>query len=447
MTPLPNILNLPVLNVLQVREDEHDYHVDAEVASAVKACASCQSTDVVGWGAQEILVRDLPMHGKRVGIYLRARRFRCNRCEKTSFERIPAVSEKRNMTERLVKWIGQQSLKRVFTSIADEAGVDEKTVRNIFRDYVTDLERDVRVQIPRWLGIDEIHIIKKPRCVIANIEANAIVDILPDRNKKTVAAYLQSIRPRARVKFVAMDMWAPSRDAVATVFPDATIVIDKFHVVRMANVAMEQVRKALRAELAPKERRSLMHDRFILLKRERDLTAQERFLLDSWTSRHVELGEAYRLKERFFALYDAKDRHDAADAYGKWATSIPPSLASAFSPITTAWRSWHDLILNYFEHPVTNAYTESLNNLIRVMNRLGRGYSFEALRAKLLFTEGLNKSARPRFERKSKSQVLPYVTYAPGRGRMRVPTFADPDDVNLGVYIPTLTQWLEEGRL
>ncbi len=44
-------------------------------------------------------------------------------------------------------------------------------------------------------------------------------------------------------------------------------------------------------------------------------------------------------------------------------------------------------ILNYFQHPVTNAYTESLNNLIRVMNRLGRGYSFEALRAKILFTE------------------------------------------------------------
>jgi transposase len=59
-------------------------------------------------------------------------------------------------------------------------------------------------------------------------------------------------------------------------------------------------------------------------------------------------------------------------------------------------------ILNYFEHPVTNAYTESLNSLIRVMNRLGRGYSFEALRAKILFTEGAHKHklSRPKFERR-----------------------------------------------
>lgn len=58
-------------------------------------------------------------------------------------------------------------------------------------------------------------------------------------------------------------------------------------------------------------------------------------------------------------------------------------------------------ILNYFEHPVTNAYTESLNSLIRVMDRMGRGYSFEALRAKILFTEGAHfkKRVRPKFER------------------------------------------------
>lgn len=58
--------------------------------------------------------------------------------------------------------------------------------------------------------------------------------------------------------------------------------------------------------------------------------------------------------------------------------------------------------------PVTNAYTESLNSLIRVMNRLGRGYSFEALRAKVLFTEGIHshKQKRPRFERKREPEPV-----------------------------------------
>ena len=64
-------------------------------------------------------------------------------------------------------------------------------------------------------------------------------------------------------------------DAVQTVIPHAQIVIDKFHVVRMANDALERVRKSLRGQLTAKQRRGLMHDRFILLKRERDLTDTE----------------------------------------------------------------------------------------------------------------------------------------------------------------------------
>lgn len=52
----------------------------------------------------------------------------------------------------------------------------------------------------------------------------------------------------------------------------------------------------------------------------------------------------------------------------------------------------------YFDHRITNAYTESLNSLIRVVNRLGRGYSFDALRAKILFTEGLQKERKPKYQ-------------------------------------------------
>ena len=84
-----------------------------------------------------------------------------------------------------------------------------------------------------------------------------------------------------------------------------------------------------------------------------------------------------------------------------------PSIEDA-ADLIRAFTNWQPFILNYFEHPVTNAYTESLNSLIRVMNRLGRGYSFEALRAKILFTEGIhsNKQKRPRFERKREPEPV-----------------------------------------
>lgn len=67
-----------------------------------------------------------------------------------------------------------------------------------------------------------------------------------------------------------------------------------------------------------------------------------------------------------------------------------------YSDLVRAWSNWEPYICNYFEYSVTNAYTVSLNNLIRVMNRLGRGYSFEALQAKILFAEGTHKIGKQR---------------------------------------------------
>lgn len=442
-----NVLNLPQYRVLKVDETEHDYHILTEIAAENVPCPHCRSMKIQRWGTREILFKDLPMHGKRVGMYVRARRLRCDDCARTFQEPLPALAEKRLMTQRLIRWVGQQSLKRAFTSIADEVGVDEGTIRNIFRDYVNELEAQFEVETPTWLGIDEIHIVK-PRCVVANIESKTIVNILPDRNKKTVAGYLNALPQRKRVKYVTMDMWTPYRDAARAVLPQANVIVDKFHVLRMANTAMEQIRKGLRSSLPNRQRRGLMHDRFILLKREHELTAQERFLLDNWRTLHPALGEAYRLKEQFFAVYDAPNKIEAARRYQIWETSIPQAQRAAFAPIVSAWGNWHGEILAYFDHPITNAYTESLNSLIRVMNRIGRGYSFEALRAKILFTEGpqKHKTARPKFERVNRRE--PFVMMRAMSALSYDVQVWDDDEPerNLGVDIERLTVLIETGQ-
>ena len=410
------ILQLPAYNVLKVDSTEHDYHIVAEPAEPRRSCPHCQSANTIGFGRREQLVKDLPIHGKRVGIYVDTRRFQCRECNRTFFEGLPDVDERRAMTTRLVKWIGQQSLKRTFTSIAEEVGITEGTVRLIFKDFVAELEKTVRFETPKWMGIDEIHLIK-PRCVISNIQNNTIVNMLPNRDKKTVVNYLYNLQGKSEVQYVAMDMWTPYRDAVQAVIPDARIVIDKFHVVRMANAAVEKIRKSLREQLTPKQRRGLMHDRFVLLKRERDLNDRERLLLDGWTANYPELGAAYKLKEGFYGIYEGSVSPQAAlSAYEAWNKAVVPEVRDAYSDLIRAFTNWQPWILNYFDHPVTNAYTESLNSLIRVMNRLGRGYSFEALRAKILFTEGAHKRtlSRPKFERKREPELAEMGFGVPG---------------------------------
>lgn len=435
-----NILNLPDYTVTRLEETTHDYHVYAAVDSAPDACIACRSTNVVGHGRSEQLIRDLPTHGKRVGIYVDVQRYRCRGCGKTFGQRLPHVDEKREMTARLVKWVGAQSLRRTFASLAEDIGTDEKTVRNIFRDHVRHLEATVRFETPRWLGIDEIHILRRPRCIVCNIEQQTAINLLPNRNKSTVATYLQQLPNRNRVQYVTMDMWNPYRDAIASIIPHATVIVDKFHVLRQANQALETTRKAIRVSLTPKQRRALMRDRFVLLKRRRDLTDQETLLLSGWAENFPAIKAAYELKEGFFGIYECQTRHQALTAYAAWRQQIPPELELAFRSLTGAMHNWKDEVFAYFDHRITNAYTESLNNLIRVMNRLGRGYSFEVLRAKILFTEGMQKTKRPPFERQGVTEK--------GKATVGFMLVTDREEnsetIHYGASISTLVRLLEQ---
>jgi len=90
--------------------------------------------------------------------------------------------------------------------------------------------------------------------------------------------------------------------------------------------------------------------------------------------------------------------------------------------------NWHTEIFNYFEHRITNAYTESFNAIARKMDRMGRGYSFEVLRAKLLLKHSCHKRemAPPKFNRS-------LVGFA----------MMEPTGRHFGVDLSTLAEWLD----
>ncbi|MDO5610320.1 MAG: hypothetical protein Q4G62_06035 [Pseudomonadota bacterium] len=123
---------------------------------------------MVGFGRRERHAKGLLMHARQVRLYIDRRRFQCRNCGKTLHETLPDVTECHWLTARLARWIGQLSLKRLFLSISDATGINEQTVRNIFRDYISEPEAKVRLQTPRIMGIDETHLIKQ-RCVISII--------------------------------------------------------------------------------------------------------------------------------------------------------------------------------------------------------------------------------------------------------------------------------------
>lgn len=154
---------------------------------------------------------------------------------------------------------------------------------------------------------------------------------------------------------------------------------------------------------------------------------------------------------------------DAREAYRAWAGRLPAELRPGFGALTTAVGNWSEPIWAYFDVPggPTNAYVEALNGLAKVLNRLGRGYSVEVLRAKMLLAHGAGKIApapKGKLLRQwyAEFDVAPPVSLRrriqPGmvglvtNFRAEAPP-SPPPDVYLGIDISTLTRLIEEDAI
>lgn len=447
----PDILNLPEYRVLQVDDSGPDYHLRAKTISPPTACIHCGSADMVRYGHREQLIHDLPIHGKRVGIGIDTRRYRCKDCGKTFYEPLPAVDEKRRMTTRLVDWLGEHSARRTFAQLAEETGVSNMTVKAVFHDRSAKLRAALKIETPEFMGIDEIHLIRKPRAVFTNTKGShpaggcLVIEMLANRDKKSVIRYLSGLPDRERIRCVTIDMWRPYRDAVREVLPNAGVVVDKFHVLKMANAALDQVRKSLGADMTAGQRRTLMKDRKLLLMRPKDLRPEAALMLSGWLRNLPDLEAAYNAKEAFYALYDAETKEEALPLQEQWENGLMPEMKTAYQPLITAFHNWQDEILAYFDWRLTNACAESANNLIRVANRMGRGYSFEVLRSRILLTNHAGHQKKKLYVRPKPVEMDNSYSFAvcePSRS-----TEETIGEISEGVDISTLLKLAEDGLL
>lgn len=332
------------------------------------------------------------------------------------------------MTERLAKWVGRQGLEYTYAEIAKQVGIDEKTVHNIFDEYVAELEKEFKRETPVWLGIDEIKL-GQFRAVFTNIQGRSLIDMLPDRYGTSIVNFLNSLPNKERITHVATDMWRPYRIAV-----------------RRSIGNQDKKRHSLGLKRAHK----------LFAKRQRDLDDEQHLTVSGWLNSFPVLAEAYDLKERLYKVYEVETKEEAWGEHLAWEASIPEELAKPFRPVKTAFRNWKTYILNYFDDErVTNAFTESFNAKIRRVYRDGRGYIFERLRAKVLFTDRLQKRGsiqekvkvrkKPKFEEVGLGRTYFMVTDV-REERVEHEVRIQTRQGNLGTNLSTLGALLDSGQ-
>lgn len=444
---MTDILHLPYLRALSVKDCGDHYQIESIGNIEPTACPACASS-LYRHGSQRQIYIDTPIHGKRVMLEIDRKRYRCKVCGKTLFAPLPDMDAKRNMTERLVRLIEQRCLKETFASLSRDIGIDDKTIRHVFDDYVESKRQSVHFETPEVLGIDELKIVGEYRCMLTNIEKQSVFDLLPSRKKVDLTTYFKTFPNKKNVRIVVMDLWGVYKQVAHAEFPGRPIVVDKFHVVRMANEALERVRKDIRKGLDTRTRIKLKDERFVMLKRNHNLSDDEKTKLEEWGGLFPALLTAYKVKEQFFGIYDHSCKVDAEVAAREWEKQIPEDIAWAFKDTRTALNNWWAEIFNIYEYPVTNAYTESVNRLAKDINRMGRGYSLEVVRARLLYDDKAREKTRQTLRRKVREEV-PTIGFA-GMGRVCVQPKAYETRiveriVEYGPHIPTLCDMLESG--
>lgn len=405
--PLPDLLHLPLARMVscQTIDFPRQYAIGAEVDTVPAVCKKCGGTDFGSHGADkeaQVFV-DQPIRDHAVTVLVTRKRFRCKACGKTASQPLPQMAlegmedgETRSggatgyrMTKRAVDYVGKAGLHKTFVDVSREVGVDDHIVRRIVSDHIRRLEKQIVFETPEWLGLDEIHILDKVVGVATSIDRHTLVNLLPDRTDKVLGKWIENLPDKDLVKVVAIDMWRPYAAMVEKYLPNAVLVIDRFHVVRMANEALDDVRKAVQRTLTKEDRIALKHERKALYARESKLDKKGRAAMEKWTGGHPLLGDIWAAKELYMNIWDtAPSSAKAMAMYDEWVTMLPEALHQPLFPLTRAMVNWREPIFRYFDNRITNAYTEALNSVTRVVNRVGRGYTFDVLRAKMLYAHG-----------------------------------------------------------
>lgn len=184
----------------------------------------------------------------------------------------------------------------------------------------------------------------------------------------------QPLEVRAQVEEVSVDMWGGFPKVIEKVFPNAVVVINRFHVMKAVNEELNELR-----------RQSGVFDRgskFILLKNGKNLTDEEKVKLEQLLQRSKRLEKAYRWKEEFRAIYE----QSLTVEEGKY--QIQEWLCKArkvYSKAITTIRNHLDGISNYFRNRITSGAMEGINNRIKLIKRQAYGFvNFNNFRERLL---------------------------------------------------------------
>jgi transposase len=367
----------------QLRKGVIEIHTEKD--STYEVCPHCATASESVYDRRWVRVRDEPVRTKTVWVHIRKRRFWCSSCRRVFTEALQGVSKGARTTSRY----------RRAVLAACERYADLTTVQRylrcsagyLYKTLYAELELRLRMRQYPWpevIGIDE-HFFRRNRAfkafatVLVDMKGKRVFEVAEGKRGADIEAQLAHIPGRENVRWVVLDLADAYKTFCKRFFPNARLVADKFHVLRLLNPAINRARKAITGD-----RRSLPIRRWLLMSGKK-LDRGTRYRLLGWLSDHPELNQLYHAKESLHGLYRIRGYGRAKRALTKLCDNLALSDVPELHTLRRTLIRWRKQLLNYFVRRLTNGRTEGFNAKAKLVKRRAYGFrSFRNYRLRLL---------------------------------------------------------------
>jgi transposase len=343
-------------------------------------CSACGSSHVQSRGHVERRFRTVPIGPRATLVVLPIPRVECRDCGAVRQVKVPFADPRRSYTNAFERYALELSRRMTIRDVAKHLGVGWDMIKDIQKRDLSRRYAKPKLKHLRRIAIDEIAVAKGHRylTVVLDLDSGAVVFVGDGKGADALKPFWKRLRPsRARIEAVAMDMSAAYRGAVATNLSEAKIVFDRFHVMKLFNEKLSDLRRALHREATDvMQKKVLKGTRWLLLKAAENLDEEkdEKTKLEEALALNQSLATAYYLKEDLRQFWEQPGKKFGTLFLDGWIKRAEASGIKMLQQMAKTLAAHRSGLLAYYDVMITSGPMEGTNNKIKTMKRQAYGF-------------------------------------------------------------------------
>lgn len=363
-----------------IREQEGGIVMRVRHEGGEIACPQCGGGNVLRRGTVPRSWSAPPIGKRPVTVFAHVPRIECRDCHTEPVVPVPFADPRRSYTRSFERLVLDLRQSMTLKDVARHLDVSDWLVKDIEKRWLGKHFARPRLKDLRHIAIDEISTKKghKYLTIVMDLQSGAVVFVGDGKGADALRPFWRSLKAsRAQVEAVAMDMSSAYYGAVCENLPDAAVVFDWFHIVKLLNDKLSELRRQLYREATDQLHKDVLKGtRWLLLKRPEHLdeTRKESQRLQEALKLNESLATAYYLKEDLPLLWEEPNKAAARRFLDDWIRQAEASgirVLKTFARTLAAYRSG---ILAWYDYPISTGPLEGTNNKIKTLKRQAYGF-------------------------------------------------------------------------